>query len=266
MTTTNAAITAVKTNTAIDTLISAIKNLWGAAQSNYMKLGEHFSQLRSETEAYKKNEKTGISYAKAVQQTGVPRSTAEFYRSLYETCADNGIPTAVFLALQDSGVNLANKRFESARQMKELQTLKVTDSDAVEELAERIKKDCPAKGIDGSGSLLERIANSQNDVVHKKEGVEQTQDPDYKKFLQSQLKSDESKTLALQLRVIEVLVETFGVVDVTESFKSQPALRENLWAFVKNTAAEFVAGFASQIPQPKTAATGKQTTKQKKKI
>src|SRR4051812_44445429 len=100
----------VKVSSRAQTLIGEIKSLWSTTQTHYMKLGEQLSQLRAETGAYQNNEQTGISYTEAVRRTGVPRSTAEFYRGLYETCADHSIPTAMFLALQDHGVNLARKR------------------------------------------------------------------------------------------------------------------------------------------------------------
>ena len=75
----------LKVSPRTETLIGEIKSLWSTTQNNYMKMGEHFSHLRAETETYHKNEKTGISYTEAVRRTGVPRSTAEFYRGLYES-------------------------------------------------------------------------------------------------------------------------------------------------------------------------------------
>ncbi len=218
-----------------------------------MKMGEDFSHLRAETEAYQKNEKTGISYTEAVRRTGVPRSTAEFYRGLYQTCADYSIPTAVFLALQDHGVNLGKERFASAREMKELRTINVADHQAISDLAEKIKKANPIGGAE-EVSLMRQIGRLQADVKgffselaklpsEDKATVKQKADLD---FYHKELKKAEKKLLETQLLVIEQLVNMFGVVDITDSFKEQADLRENLWSFVVKAGEQLASAFATR--------------------
>jgi hypothetical protein len=254
----------VKVSPRTETLIGEIKNLWSTTQNNYMKMGEHFSHLRAETETYQKNDKTGISYSEAVRRTGVPRSTAEFHRGLYETCADYSIATAVFLALQDHGVNLAKERFESALEMKELRTVNVADHEAVSNLADHIKKACPAdKGE--KASLMTQIGRLQADAkgyfselaklpAEDKATVKQKADLD---FYKKEHRKAEKKLLETQLTVIEQLVNVFGVVDVSDSFEEQPELRDNLWTFVVKAGEQLASAFTTKKP------TGKVTRKEK---
>jgi hypothetical protein len=212
-----------------------------------MTLGEHLSHLRAETERYRASESTGISYAEAVRRTGVPRSTAEFYRSLYETCADFSIPIPVFLALQDNGVNLASERYldQETRELRkvnvqELRKLDVSDHAAVKTLADNLKAANPVDKAPKVG-VRKQVMELQSGISKKRKSIEQTKDADYKRFLQTELKKDEESLLSLQLQVIRQLVELFDMPDVAASFTSQPELRPNLWEFILNAGKQALA-------------------------
>jgi len=255
---------AVKVSPRTEALIVEIKSLWSTTQTQYMKLGEHFSQLRAETETYQRNETTGISYTEAVRRTGLARSTAEFYRGLYETCADHNIPTAMFLALQDHGVNLAKERFASVREWKELRTVNVADHEAVSTLAENIKEACPV--VKGEQvSLMTQISRLQADVKGFSSEVlklpsEDKATPRQKAdiaFYRAELRKSQKKLLDTQLSVIEQLVNMFGVVDIRDSFKEQDDLRENLWSLVVKAGEQLASVFVTK------KATGKVSRKEK---
>src|SRR5690348_7815879 len=83
-------------NEAITATIGQLKDAWNRGAKDRYKLGELFSQLRSQVEAYRKNKKTGLTYNQAVSKTGVPRGTAERYREMYETVESSGIKADIF--------------------------------------------------------------------------------------------------------------------------------------------------------------------------
>jgi len=132
-------------------LIEQGKALWHNGASDRLKLGEIFSNLRANQDAYKKG-KDGLSYSQAVAKTGTPWSTAERYREMYEVARDNGIPADVFLALADNGCNLAKDRETTVAgilsDIPDLPKLDVTNEKAVDAVAQRIRQDYPlsAKG------------------------------------------------------------------------------------------------------------------------
>lgn len=230
-----------------ETLIGEIRSLWSTTQTSYMKMGEHFSHLRAETERYQASDRTGISYAEAVRRTGVPRSTAEFYRRLYETCADFNISTAIFLALQDSGVNLAGERYQDheTRELRkvnvqELRKLDVSDHASVKALADKLKADNPIEKTPKEG-IRKQVIGLQAGILKKRKSIEQTKETDYKRFLQTELKKDEESLLSLQLQVIRQLVELFDMPDISVAFKDQQELRPNLWEFILNAGKQALA-------------------------
>jgi hypothetical protein len=90
----------------VNDIIESIRSTWKKGEEDRLKLGEQFSELRKETANYKKG-KSGLSYNQAVEKTGVPHSTAEKYRGMYESCRDHKIPANNFLQLCESGLNLA---------------------------------------------------------------------------------------------------------------------------------------------------------------
>jgi hypothetical protein len=240
-------------------LIDQIKGLWGTTQTAYMKMGEHFTQLRAETKAYQKNHKTGISYAEAVRQTGVPRSTAEFYRSLYETCVDFSIPPNVFLALQDNGVNLASDRYQDhdkrelrKADVKALRDLDVAEHGAVKKMAEGLKKAHPVDKAE-SVSLMQQVQNLQDEISARAVKIAGTKDKDYKAFLEGEQGKDEAELLRVQLKVIAQLVSVFGIVDITDPFTEQPDLRLNLWEGVVNAGTGIRDAFAKAGKKRRTA-------------
>src|SRR5512133_2524744 len=96
-------------NEAITTTIKQVREVWGRGAEDRLKLGELFSQLRSQVEAYKKDSQ-GLTYNQALAKTGVPRGTAERYRLMYETVKSSGVLAEVFLALAEHGCNLAADR------------------------------------------------------------------------------------------------------------------------------------------------------------
>lgn len=136
-------------NEAITTTISQVKDAWNRGAKDRLKLGELFSQLRSQVEAYRKNKKTGLTYNQAVGKTGVPRGTAERYREMYETVKSSGIQADVFLALAEHRCNLAAERSVTAAgilsDLPGLNSLDITDEDAVKKMAEKINQDYSLK-------------------------------------------------------------------------------------------------------------------------
>jgi hypothetical protein len=134
-------------NEVITTTINQVKDVWRRGAKDRLKLGELFSQLRSQVEAYRKDAKTGLTYNQAVAKTGVPRGTAERYREMYETVKSSGIQADVFLALADKGCNLAANRTTMTAgilaDLPSLKTLDITDDAAVKKLAEDINRDYP---------------------------------------------------------------------------------------------------------------------------
>ena len=65
-------------------------------------------------------------------------------------------------------------------------------------------------------------------------------------FYHKELKKAKKKLLETQLLVIEQLVNMFGVVDITDSFKEQADLRENLWSFVVKAGEQLASAFATR--------------------
>ena len=94
-------------NKEIDPLVASIRPLWQDGQSNRLTLGELFSKLRKETQPFEKDSANGLTYTSAVRLTGVPRSTAEKYRQMWEVSNEHKIPAQVFLLLCEAGFNLA---------------------------------------------------------------------------------------------------------------------------------------------------------------
>ena len=119
-------------------MIAEAKALWG--KINHIAIGRIFSQLRERTEYYKANKTTSLTYNQAVKATTVPWSSAEFYRHMAETCDAAKLSEAIFLALHDSGVNLASERFKAAINNKEVKNLDANDSVAVDFLVASLKK------------------------------------------------------------------------------------------------------------------------------
>jgi hypothetical protein len=101
-------------NGTIDPLIANIQQLWRKGEADRLALGQYFAQLKKATQRYKEDEETGLTYTSAVKRTGVPRSTAEYYRVMWETVSGNGIPAQVFLLLREAGFNLATDLREEA--------------------------------------------------------------------------------------------------------------------------------------------------------
>ena len=134
---------------AITTTIGQLKDVWNRGAKDRLKLGELFSQLRREVEAYRKNERTGLTYNQAVAKTGVPRGTAERYREMYDVFKGSGIKADSFLALADHRCNLAAERTVTASgilsDLPGLNSLYITDEDAVKKMAEKINRDYPLK-------------------------------------------------------------------------------------------------------------------------
>jgi len=137
---------------AITTTISQVKDAWSRGAKDRLKLGELFSQLRSQVEAYRTNEKTGLTYNQAVSKTGVPRGTAERYREMYETVESSGIKADIFLALAEHRCNLAAERSVTAsgilRDLRGLNSLDITDEDAVKKMAAKINQEYPLNPSD----------------------------------------------------------------------------------------------------------------------
>lgn len=131
-------------NETIDPVIANIQQLWQKGETDRLALGQHFSQLKSATEPYKEDKETGLTYTSAVKRTGVPRSTAEYYRVMWETVNANGIPAQVFLLLREAGFNLAADLREGAtvqgilHDYPELSTGEISDYD---ELADTLDKE-----------------------------------------------------------------------------------------------------------------------------
>lgn len=94
-------------NETIDPLIANIQQLWRNGEADRLALGQYFSELKKATKPYQEDLETGLTYTSAVKRTGVPRSTAEYYRVMWEKVNENGIPAQVFLLLREAGFNLA---------------------------------------------------------------------------------------------------------------------------------------------------------------
>lgn len=135
-------------NEAITLTITQVREAWGRGAEDRLKLGELFSQLRKQVQAYRKNSQ-GLTYNQAVAKTGVPRGTAERYRLMHETFTSYGIRADVFLALAEYGCNLAADRATTpagiVSNLPVLGSLDITDENAVEKLAKQINKDYPVK-------------------------------------------------------------------------------------------------------------------------
>ena|SRR5258708_29189926 len=102
----------------ITTTINQVRELWKQGVDNRLKLGEMFHNLRSQVDRYQKNHKDGLSYTAAVAQTGVPRGTAENYRSMWEAKEACGVSGDLFLILCEKGVNLATLKAKSGEAFK----------------------------------------------------------------------------------------------------------------------------------------------------
>jgi hypothetical protein len=131
-------------NETIDPLIANIQQLWQNGEADRLALGQYFSQLKKATEPYKEDKETGLTYTSAVKRTGVPRSTAEYYRVMWETVNANGVPAQVFLLLREAGFNLATDLREGAtvqgivHDHPKLRTGEISDYD---ELADTLDKE-----------------------------------------------------------------------------------------------------------------------------
>jgi hypothetical protein len=101
-------------NGTIDPLIANIQQLWRKGEADRLALGQYFAELKKATQPYKEDEETGLTYTSAVKRTGIPRSTAEYYRVMWETVSGNGITAQVFLLLREAGFNLATDLREEA--------------------------------------------------------------------------------------------------------------------------------------------------------
>ena len=134
-------------NEAITTTINQVKDVWRRGAKDRLKLGELFSQLRNQVEAYRKDEDTGLTYNQAVARTPVPRGTAERYREMYETVKSSGIQADLFLALAERGCNLAANRATTTAgilaAVPSLNSLDITDGAAVKKMAKDINRDYP---------------------------------------------------------------------------------------------------------------------------
>src|SRR5579863_2399137 len=134
-------------NEAITTTINQVKDVWRRGAKDRLKLGELFSQLRNQVEAYRKDKKTGLTYNQAVAKTGVPRGTAERYRQMCEAVKSSGIQADVFLALAEHGCNLAADRAVTAAgilsDLPNVNSLDITHEEKVKEMAEEINKKYP---------------------------------------------------------------------------------------------------------------------------
>lgn len=132
---------------AIATTIKQVKEVWRRGAKDRLKLGELFSQLRHQVEAYRRDDKTGLTYNQAVAKTGVPRGTAERYREMYETVSSSGIHADVFLALAERGCNLAADRTITVAgilaAIPSLNSLDITDETAVKAMVKDIDKNYP---------------------------------------------------------------------------------------------------------------------------
>jgi hypothetical protein len=162
----------------LHSLIGEAKNIWSSAKKNIWELGRLFSEMRRATAHYKKNDKSGMSYSQATNNVGISHATAEFYRNMYDTCENAGIGQDVFLALFDSGVNLASERFAAACGMDEVKSVDFTNSESVKVLSKRLKKDFPAPKQPNP-----KLAELINEHKKFQERANVETDLDYKSFL-----------------------------------------------------------------------------------
>ncbi len=137
-------------NDAISSHVNAARSLWQDEKKNSLSLGKEFSKLRAEVEKYQRNNK-GLTYRQAVALTGVPWSTAERYRQMYEMTTEHKVPADAFLALYEEGANLVEIKaslkegFQSSIEplLPAITSLDVTDSHAVVDIANALKQLIP---------------------------------------------------------------------------------------------------------------------------
>lgn len=166
-------------NEKIDPIIVNIEQLWHKGEADRLTLGEYFSQLKKATEPYKEDKETGLTYTSAVKRTGVPRSTAEYYRVMWKTVNENGIPAQVFLLLCEAGFNLATDLKEGVtvqgiiHDHHELLTGDISDYDqlavTLEENYGREQKD---KNVAALQKFAESIRTSMPDSEEKQDVLE----------------------------------------------------------------------------------------------
>jgi hypothetical protein len=134
-------------NDAITNLIKEARSLRRNGQDNRLRQGGVYCKLRTEVERYGRNNK-GLSYQQAVGQTGVPWSTAERFRQMFELVTELTIPGDVFLILCEEGANIAEIKtalgatFGASIKalLQQIQSLDVADGKAVADVADKLKK------------------------------------------------------------------------------------------------------------------------------
>lgn len=198
-----------KSNEKIDPLVASIQQLWQKGETNRLKLGEFFSKLRKETKQYKRDEETGLSYASAVRRTGVPRSTAELYRGMWELSSEHKIPAQVFLSLCEAGFNLATDLDEQATvpgivsDHRELLTGKIADYDA---LAEALIKEYGKQSQTTPGAV-EEVAAMQKEIADLQKHMTGTMPDSLRKAGETAIAKKQAELHALRVTALAGLAK-----------------------------------------------------------
>jgi hypothetical protein len=166
-------------NDAITELVNSARSIWQGGQDDRLTLGEKFSKLRAEVDKYRRNNK-GLTYRQAVNQTGVPWSTAERYRAMFEVVAEHKIPADVFLALCEAHANIAEikavlkEAFTPSikRLLPRIASLDVTDIEGVNKLADELNQLLPRSLAASDLETLNQDLNLLWELLQKTENKE----------------------------------------------------------------------------------------------
>jgi hypothetical protein len=216
-----------KDSTPLDVLnfIQEAKTLWG--KINHLAIGRIFSKLKARTENYQRDEK-GMTYHQAVKATTVPWSSAEFYRNMAETCDAAKLSEAIFLALNDSGVNLASERYLPAIKTKAVKELDANDEAAVKALVVVLKTTYakpPAKATTkpSDAQLLARLEKDRADIAAT---IKNTSSERAKETLEEELESLDEDVLEirtnLRTKIEKAAVELTSLISQATSMDELP--------------------------------------------
>lgn len=153
-------------------VIAEAKTIWATVKPAILDLGRVFVKMKKTFSRHKRNLITKQTYTDAVAETGVPYSTAEFYRRMATIVDDPSKPIDQdkFLALYDAGLNLASDRFTKARDDARVASLDPHNARQVEDLVKALKTDYPIPPA--SDSSLPGLAKRIGTIRAKLEGDE----------------------------------------------------------------------------------------------
>ncbi len=144
-------------------LIKALDAAWAPHTKDILAIGKIVSDLRAETKAYQKDNRTGLTFNGALQKARIPRSSALLYAKVYDFCTDSNLKPDTFFAFYDQGLSLASPHLNPAGEagvlsrFKSILTMDPTDGDAVEKMVDRIKDAFarePREGIKATVALI----------------------------------------------------------------------------------------------------------------